>query len=663
MRAIQGFRPDAVTWSVLALAAAALAMRLVDLDARPMHHDESLHATFAWYFAEGRGYLHDPLMHGPLQFHVLAGAFRLFGESEVISRFPSALAGAALVAAPLLLRRRLGTTGVVVAAALLALSPVLLYYSRFARNDLPFALFTTLFAAAVWRYREQRGHGDGETPADGERRIRGGGWLLLAAAALALSFTTKETAYLTAAMLLLYLDAAVSWRLVPERLEGGRRLLCWAALLPAAWALVALWPLAGALRRRWGLGSWSSDCDLLVVVGTLTATQIAAFAQLPLEAAVGELTEGRERVVSVVAITVLVGGAAAVGLLWNRRWWLAAAAVFAAIYVPLYTTLGTNPGGLHSGLWGSLDYWLAQQDVQRGQQPGFYYAFMLPLYEPLALAAGVVGGAWLLARGHRLARLLAWWFVWMFVSLSLAGEKMPWLTVHLALPLILLSGLVAGEAVSRLRAAGARAAPAGPRRLGAAGAAAVLVLALGLLTLRTGTEVSYLHPATPVEPLIYTQTSPDVAEIARELAAYGEATGTGLGLPIMVETTASLSWPWAWYLRDYSQVLYATREMLRAEEPEPGRVLIATSWTLDEGPDLREAYGRVVPYRHRSWFPERRYKSASVGSVLSGIADGSLLQDWWQFLSGRIDESAIGSLHGEVLFPESTARRAAEGAR
>ena len=193
MRAIQGFRPDAVTWSVLALAAAALAMRLVDLDARPMHHDESLHATFAWYFAEGRGYLHDPLMHGPLQFHVLAGAFRLFGESEVISRFPSALAGAALVAAPLLLRRRLGTTGVVVAAALLALSPVLLYYSRFARNDLPFALFTTLFAAAVWRYREQRGHGDGETPADGERRIRGGGWLLLAAAALALSFTTKET--------------------------------------------------------------------------------------------------------------------------------------------------------------------------------------------------------------------------------------------------------------------------------------------------------------------------------------------------------------------------------------------------------------------------------------------------------------------------------------
>ncbi len=662
MRAIRELRPDGATWSVLAIALAALAMRLVDLDARPMHHDESLHAAFSWYFSEGRGYFHDPLMHGPLQFHLIGGAFRLLGESELVSRLPAALFGSGLVACPLLLRRRLGATGVVVAAIMIALSPSLLYYSRFARNDLLFALFTVLLVAAVWRYREQAAEEgeEGERTPGGAGGVRGARWLLLASAALALSFTTKETAYLTAAMLLLYLDASVAWRLVPERLAGARRLACWAALLPVAWALVALWPLAGGLRRRWGLGPWSADGDLLVVVGTLTATQLGAFALLPAGVLAGDLSAGDERALSVAVILLLALGAAEVGLRWSR-WWLAPALLFAAIYVPLYTTLGTNPAGLHSGLWGSLDYWLAQQEVQRGHQPGFYYAFMVPLYEPLALAAGLLGGCWLLARGNRLARLLLWWFAWMFLSLSLAGEKMPWLTVHLALPLALLAALVAGEAARRIREAGARAVLRGPLRAGLAGAAVVCVLALGTLTVRTGTAVSYLHPGTPVEPLIYTQTSPDLPEVAREIAAYAEANGTGTGLPMTVETRLSLSWPWAWYLRDYHQVLYTSAETLREQEPDPGRVLIATAWTLDEVPGLRAAYGEARPYRHRSWFPEIRYKSASFGSVLSGLADGSLLHDWWRFLFVRIDESDIGSLRAEVLFPGDEAARAPGG--
>lgn len=666
MRAIQGYRPDLVTWSVLALVVVALVMRLVDLDARPMHHDESLHATFSWYFAEGRGYLHDPLMHGPLQFHAIAGAFRLFGTSEVVSRLPAAFAGTALVASPLLLRRWFGGTGTVSVAVLLALSPVLLYFSRFARNDIPIALFTMLLVAAVWRYREGRAgavsveNGSGGAGA----RSSGAGWLLLAAAALALSFTAKETAYLTAAMMLVYLDAAVASALVPTRLSGWRRRLVWAALLPVAWAVVALWPLLAPLRRRLALGEWSRAADMLIVVGTLTATQIAALAQLPIEAIGGELTDGRERTISVVAIAALSGGAAVVGLLWNWRWWLAGAAVFAAIYVPLYSTMGSNPAGLYSGLWSSLDYWIAQQDVQRGQQPGFYYALMLPLYEPLALLAALVGGTWLIVRGNRLARLLAWWFVATFAALSLAGEKMPWLTVHLALPLLLLTGLAADHALPLFAAARPRAGAAARLRATAvSGAVLVLVIVLGGLVLRTGSAVSYVHPATPVEPLIYTQTSPDLPALAEEIAAYAEASGVGVGLPMTVETTASLSWPWAWYLRDYTQVHYVSGEMLRADGVEPDRVLIATAHTLTDMPELRANYERAVPYRHRSWFPERRYKSTNAGLVVAGLANGSLLGDWWEFLARRIDESTIGSLEAEVLFPKVSTPRAVGEAR
>ena len=186
MTAIRDGRPDAVTILVFAIVIVALVMRLVDLGVRAMHHDESLHAMFSWYFAQGLGYVHDPLMHGPLQFHMIAGAFRLFGTSELVARLPSALAGTALVASPLLLRRWLGSTGTISVAVLLAFSPALLYFSRFARNDVLLALVTLLLVVAVWRYRE------GDTFGQGDRR-----WLLLVAGSLALSFTVKESAYLS----------------------------------------------------------------------------------------------------------------------------------------------------------------------------------------------------------------------------------------------------------------------------------------------------------------------------------------------------------------------------------------------------------------------------------------------------------------------------------
>ena len=44
----------------------AVLTRFYDLDTRVMSHDESLHTWFSWQLTQGRGYAHDPMMHGPL---------------------------------------------------------------------------------------------------------------------------------------------------------------------------------------------------------------------------------------------------------------------------------------------------------------------------------------------------------------------------------------------------------------------------------------------------------------------------------------------------------------------------------------------------------------------------------------------------------------------
>ena len=264
-------RSDRTLLILLGIAAVALVLRVIDLDARAMHHDESLHAKYAWDFAEGRGYTHNPLMHGPLLFHTVAGVFVVAGDSEVASRLPMALAGAVLVLVPLLLRRWLGEIGVIVAGALLAFSPVLLYYSRFSRNDVPAALFTLLLFAAIWRYRD-----------DGRER-----WLLIAAASLALSFATKETAYLFSGLALLYINATLTSSLL-RQMRGesadyrhGSQIVSWIALFPFAWLIAAIWLPLGPLRRRFGLETLPREGDLIVVVGTMTAPFLGAALRIP----------------------------------------------------------------------------------------------------------------------------------------------------------------------------------------------------------------------------------------------------------------------------------------------------------------------------------------------------------------------------------------------
>src|SRR5262245_10596435 len=65
--------PSTTDWSWIPFAGLTLlafALRMVDLGSRAMHHDESLHALYSWYLYVGRGYTHDPMMHGPFLFHL-----------------------------------------------------------------------------------------------------------------------------------------------------------------------------------------------------------------------------------------------------------------------------------------------------------------------------------------------------------------------------------------------------------------------------------------------------------------------------------------------------------------------------------------------------------------------------------------------------------------
>ncbi|GIX45218.1 MAG: hypothetical protein KatS3mg130_1626 [Candidatus Sumerlaea sp.] len=137
--------------SVIGAALYAVVMRFWNLAAKPLHHDESLFAYYSYFLARGYGYQYQPILHGPILEHVTALVFLLFGDSDLTMRLPAAVGSLALFPLAWYWRRYLGQTGMIVSFLLLAVSPTILYYSRFLRNDAPYLAATVWCALCVLR--------------------------------------------------------------------------------------------------------------------------------------------------------------------------------------------------------------------------------------------------------------------------------------------------------------------------------------------------------------------------------------------------------------------------------------------------------------------------------------------------------------------------------
>jgi uncharacterized protein (TIGR03663 family) len=184
----------------LAIFAAALAFRIPDLADRPMHADEAVLADkFGGLLETGR-FPYDPQdYHGPALAWLtlvparIAGAHRYADLTETMLRIVPALCGVLLVLMPLLLWDGLGRWGAVAAAGLTAISPAMVYYSRY---YIPEILLTTLTAAVI---------------VCGYRYARAGraSWAIAAGGCVGIMFITKETAGIAIVCMLVALAATV----------------------------------------------------------------------------------------------------------------------------------------------------------------------------------------------------------------------------------------------------------------------------------------------------------------------------------------------------------------------------------------------------------------------------------------------------------------------
>jgi uncharacterized protein (TIGR03663 family) len=588
------------------IAVLALILRTVNLGDRAMHHDESLHAEFAWRYLVGLGYQHDPLMHGPLLFNLISATFYLLGDSEFTARLPLALAGSCLVFCPLFLKEKLGSIGVCVCAVLLSISPSLLYYSRFSRNDVLVTLFTFLLVVSIWKLIRPRA-----LPWFRYRELQTklSIWHVVFVVVLSGLFLAKELSYMIVALLLLYLNFALAHEWTMQRHNNrptlANRIKDGVWLIPSSWILASIWPLLGRTRYKLGIRS-RPEADILILLGTLVLPLLAAAARIVKPELPPSLIWPIVGLLFIMALTV--------GLFWNARVWIFCATIFYALLLLFYTTFGLNLEGARSLFWDSLSYWIDQQEVKRGTQPWHYYLMLVPLYEFLALIPALIGTVYfaLTRKIDGFLGLLLVWTFGMFIGLTLAGEKMPWLSTHIALPLALLASYCVA-CFARINFKQTRV-----RKILMITTGAPLILAI-CLSAWTNVGLNINHSDTPLEPLIYTQTSPDVPRLASRII---QSLENGSSTGVVVDTDLALSWPWAWYLRGRNVQYTPGAELQSGDyELDPRKIAILTELSNYQRYDLMKDHGSVEPYIHRWWFNENDYRQLTWQHALS-------IDDW-----------------------------------
>lgn len=514
-------------WELVAYGAIILLgflLRIWNVGDRAMHHDESLHAYYAWRFFIGQGYTYDPLMHGPLQFEVVPVFYLLFGVGEFSARLLAVLLGTVLIALPYFLRHHLTRPGALFAAVMLAISPSLVYYSRFIRDDIYLACFALILFICIVRYLESH-------------RVR---FLYTAAAAMALAVASMEAAYL----LFFTFGTFLIFQAVRERLSGR------------------------------------------------TGPVTAAFKATSLDA------------------------------------WLTAISIFVVLTVLLYSSFFTNPYGIwdpryaltspnRKDILGGLLYWKAQHSIQRGGQPWFYYLLVLPLYEQLAVLFGLASAAYAIVRRSLFQTFLLWWAVGSLLLYSWAGEKMPWLSIHITLPLILLAGSFLGRIVLS-------------RRFIPLAISGVIGGLLVVLEVHSTFALNYQDGANPTEMLIYVQTSQDVPNVANEISQLSHQHFGGTSMPIGLDSNDVGGWPFVWYLRDFPNVTEATSFSGPVCGTQYCPVLLMLGPEFDQySPQLMKHYV-AQRYRWNWWFPEdyKQWFPDHVGTIPLALAgQGKMASD------------------------------------
>jgi uncharacterized protein (TIGR03663 family) len=364
-------------------------------DFRAIHHDESLHALYGlyYYFDPSRYfYKYDPMLHGPLLYHLMPWVFHFFDESlSSIRLLPALFFTLTPLGISFLLKDKLEKR-FLIPAALLLTSPSFIYWGGFLRHD---SLVLVLLMISGFSFYSR------------SRKVSS----IIFLCAIAFQFCTKENSYIHLLFILGFslFDYFVSKRTsLFKSVFNNKKWIISIALVLAAF--IYSYYYSGAFNYSEGilnglyrksLTYWSNQHSVERISGPfLTQFFVLLWYDLPL-------------------LLILLFSVFQVH--WCQNYFLRALP-----FISLITASGFH---IYYGAEVPSDsFWSSLLKVKLGID---FYGFIF-------LITTSVTGTWILIKNN--SRVCAFFYYWTFASFftySFLGEKVPWLSLY-----ILVSGII-----------------------------------------------------------------------------------------------------------------------------------------------------------------------------------------------------------------------------
>jgi len=548
-----------IAYAAVMLVAAFV--RLYQLELRPMHHDEGVNGFFLNNLIRTGIFRYDPTnYHGPTLYYftlplaVAAERLQMYGTWTV--RLLPLIFGMATVWLVLGLRRYIGRVGALSAGALLALSPGVVFFSRYFIHEMMFVFFTLGIVVAALRFYEYDAPPDSPDASPGARVGLG---IAAAAASLALVAASLGAAYRPkyyAPALVIVLSSLGALFVLLRRYDGERATYLILAAVSAALlfatketafisvgVLLIAWPMAWgytwfAARQGWfDTREAASRRRARGRQGGKGSAGIAAVETQGLVARLG----GWSRIL--ILLAAALGLFLFVNIVFYSSFFSNSKGVWDAVEA-YKVWKKTGESGFHGYGWHKYLQWLlidktntpSGEKWQFGEEPALFL---------LACAGALVA---LRETRRRFPLFAALWGFGLLAAYSLIKYKTPWLVLSMLVPF----AIAGGYAIDWLYRRSARSLALG-----------VLGVALAIAAYQT-VQLNYVHYDNDRYIYVYAHTKREYLDMIRELNRIAERAGTGYETSINV--SAPEYWPMPWYLRNYKRVGYQTRVIQTATD-------------------------------------------------------------------------------------------------
>jgi predicted membrane-bound mannosyltransferase len=594
MAPVEEKRTD-IVWlaSGLLVTAIGFFLRFFWLGLKPFHHDEGVNGFFLTSLFREGVYKYDPAnYHGPTLYYVTLAFTKVFGLEIVPVRWSVAIFGALTVVLALYLKRYVGKIGALFAALFIALSPGMVYISRYFIHEISFVFFSLAIVVAILFFIDKRKAGVGAivwmtllllvcfSPSTFNLAsalagksvtalfaLRAGffiiecilvyfvmrmlvAWdsgtpiyLLLASASTILLFATKETGFITIGTMLIACVCVWIWRGISqidlvEKVKYVYIVLAHLALLAVGLYYRAdLKDLAKTFYRAFmPEDKPGHEIALLGIAVTALAALVAWLVYL--------IWLDKDKDSSLVEPDDLTwsGFVKKLGAGPDMMLMIAGAVlVFVYVGVLFFSSFFTYWEGVKGAVDAYL-IWTKTGKKDHTQNGYLAYVKWLARVESVILILSVLGGLIaFLNRKHRFALFTAFWGFGLFAAYTIIPYKTPWLALSFLLPLC----IVAGYGLNELF---------GSKNVLKKVLAAVLAVSSTSVLAYQTYELNFVRYDDNDMPYIYAHTKREFLDMMNKIEYYTDKSGRGKGATI--DIVSPDYWPMVWYTRNYEHANY-----------------------------------------------------------------------------------------------------------